>query len=124
MVPHVVIPSLVHGLGVFATKRIDKGTVVWRFISPPDYRMTEIEVAAAGELWQHHRDVYGYKPIGESYIEFPGDAALFVNHSSAPNCICNGPIDMVASRVIEPSEEILFNYFEFDQYPESGGVLT
>jgi len=121
VIPYVVKPSPVHGLGVFATAPLVKGAVVWRYTSPPDYRLTEEEVVRLD--WQQHRLKYGYQPIGELYVEFPGDGALFINHSLTPNCVCDGPFNMIAARDIPSGEEILFNYFEFDEQPESGGSL-
>ena len=119
-----VMPSKIHGLGVFAAERISKGESVWRYDSDVDYRIGCSDPRLAeGSLWKKHADTYGYIPHDTYYVEFPGDHAMFINHSYAPNIACPNGNDMEALRDIEVGEEILTDYREFDDHPESGGKL-
>lgn len=118
MIPTQIKPSKIHGFGVFTIHKISKGTMVWKYNEQIDYRLGSIPV----ELTEFATK-YAYTPKGRLYHEFPGDAALFINHSITPNIICPNEEDMIASRDIEAGEEITANYYEFDENPESGGKL-
>lgn len=117
-IPVQIKPSKIHGLGLFTILPVPKGITVWRYCEPVDYRLkvvpTELRVFA---------DMYAYIPKGKTFFEFPGDAALFMNHSITPNVVCLNEDDMAAGRDIAAGEELTANYYEFDENPESGGRL-
>ena len=121
MIPTQIKPSPINGLGIFTILPIPKGTVVWRYCEPVDYRLEEV----SDEIRDFIRK-YAYVPKGKKYFEVPGDGALFMNHSNEPNVICrkNDDDDVVAARDIAAGEELTSNYFEFDENPESGGKLN
>ena len=123
MVKCRVRPSVIHGLGLFATERIEYGTTVWEYDDNVDYRIPLDDPRLKTDNWKKHAEVHGYSPKGENYVEFPGDHAMFINHSFSPNIACPNGEGMEALRVIEAGEEILSDYCEFDEYPESGGTL-
>ena len=119
-----VMPSKIHGLGVFASERIHKGKSVWRYDPNVDYRISLSDPRLSdGSFWKKYADTYGYVPHDADYVEFPGDHAMFINHSYSPNIACPNGDDMEALRDIEIGEEILADYREFDEHPESGGAL-
>jgi SET domain-containing protein len=101
-------PSSIHGLGVFAAEFIPAGTVVWRYTPPVDYRVL---LAQARDEFSMK---YGYHPAGADYVEFAGDAAMFVNHSSNANRTRTQDGEMIAVRDINVGEELTANYAEFD----------
>ena len=109
-------PSSIHGLGLFAVEPILKGTEVWEYNDPPDYRIPVSSPLLKEEPWKSHRR-YGYQEEGKSYVEFPGDCALFINHSVINRNIGTDGDRMVATRDIEAGEEILANYYEFESEP-------
>jgi len=111
------------GLGIFTLDFIPKGTTIWTYRNPPDWR-EDVETWNFDDpdpKWENFRKRYAYKPSGKNYFEFPGDAALFINHSFNPNLTGEDP--MIACRDIKKGEEITANYLEFDQDPYSGGKL-
>lgn len=121
-----VMPSFIHGLGLFATEEIPKGTVVWRYDNSVDFRLPESDPVFDDPDWKKHADFYGFKKPGDDHIQFCGDAAMFLNHSDEPN-LSKRPnvnwLEMVANRDIHYGEELLEDYYEYDEEPESGGEL-
>jgi len=111
-----VKPSSVHGLGLFAAELIRKGTEVWEYNDPPDYRIPASSPLLKEEPWKSHRK-YGYQEDGKPYVEFPGDCALFINHSVMNRNIRDEGDKVVATRDILPDEELLENYYEFESEP-------
>ena len=118
-VPYRIIPSKIHGLGIFAASFIPKGTKVWEYIEPTDYRVS-VDIPR-----DEFSLKYGYIPPKQNYVEFCGDGAIFCNHSSAANLLVD-PLDkstMYAKRDIFEGEEITANYYDFDEDPKTGGEL-
>jgi hypothetical protein len=118
VVPAKVMPSQIHEYGVFAISPIIKGTVIWFYCYPPDFRIKVIPPEM-----QFFADRYAYKPIGKDYYEFAGDIAMYINHSSSPNISHLDDGRSIANKDIAIGEELTYNYFEFDSDPESGGKL-
>jgi SET domain-containing protein len=96
--------SRIHGRGVYAARRFEAGETViaWH---PRELTRKEYEALPQAE---------------RVYIEFVGDRILFlqeperyVNHSCDPNTEVRGQCD-VASRAIEPGEEIASDYAKTD----------
>ncbi len=125
LIPVQIRPSYIDkgGLGVFTISFVPAGTLVWEYINPPDWRqdMDCWDFDDPDPKWENFRKKYGYRHKGKNYFEFPGDAALFINHSLTPNLTGN---PMVACRDIKKGEELTKNYFEFYEDPESGGKLS
>lgn len=96
------------GYGVFATRRLEMGTIVYARDG------LEIEIPPGHQLLQDER----YAGIIEkySYIEPSGDRVLswdisrFVNHSCAPNILSTGYGFEIAIRDIEVGEEVCDDY--------------
>jgi SET domain-containing protein len=109
-------PSPIHGLGLFAAEFIRKGTVVWEYNDPPDFRIPVSSPLLKEEPWKTHRK-YGYQEVNRPYVEFPGDQAMFINHSVSRANTKNFDDKMVATRDIAVDEELLANYHEFESEP-------
>ena len=114
--PCRIAPSPIHGLGLFATQVIWEGAVVWEYHDPPDFRIPLLSDGTCPCEWKTHRK-YGYVEAGKDYIEFPGDASLFINHSSHPNILTMPGGQMVAAKHIYVGDEILADYREFESDP-------
>lgn len=123
-IPVQIRPSYIDvgGLGIFTLSLIPKGIVVWEYKEPPDWRqrVDEWDFDDPDPKWENFRKKYGYQPKGKDYFEFPGDAALFINHSFNPNLIYKEDV-MITCREIKTENEITVNYFEFNENPEFGG---
>ena len=111
VVEHFVAPSKIHGIGLFAAKRIAKGDVVWTFnpivdkvIKFEDFQSlpdsTKSWIKKHGEYWDD-----------ENQYVLGIDGDLFMNHCEKPN-ISASKIQCVALRDIDIGEEITCNYFE------------
>ena len=92
-----VKPSPIHGLGVFARKRIRKGERIGKYVS----RRTRqdgpyVLWVGDGGQWQ------GYEGYGR---------LRFLNHQPTPNSELDG-LELHALRTIEPGEEITIHYGE------------
>ncbi|MER2154194.1 MAG: SET domain-containing protein [Solibacillus sp.] len=116
------------GVGVFATKLIPKGTIVW-IKDELDLRLTEEFIESLGELQK--ADVYKY-----AYLESDGiyvlhwDHAKYMNHSFNPNCVDTAYNFQMAVRDIQPGEQLTCDYGtlgddeEFECIPEEGTSRT
>jgi len=91
------------GLGVFATKDIEKGAVVIRF---------------EGEVMPHSQCPEEEDPymllLNGGYGVIPRNESRFVNHSCDPNCEVFGEY-LVATKEIGPGEELTFDYCLLDE---------
>lgn len=104
--------SRIHGLGVFASKAIPKGTRVWRFIEGFDRAYTPKQFARLPKPAQDFIRHHGYRVDGE--ILLTADHDHHINHSDHANTHWrNGHI--VACRDIRKGEEITNDYRLLDQ---------
>jgi hypothetical protein len=121
-----VKPSKIQGIGVFATQKIPKGTIIWKFNPMFDIVFDEAEVKNMPEIQRDliYSHAYFSKEI-KKYI-YCADNARFINHSK------NNNIDSVeaqtgeegydvANRDIKIGEELTMNYRQFDANDEKGG---
>ena len=105
--------SRIHGYGVFALRRIRKGTTVLEYLGD---RVTH---AQANERYAHKDPQDGHtflftvdaKTVIDAGIN--GNEARFVNHGCHPNCetVNTGKrIFIEALRTIQPGEELAYDY--------------
>jgi len=116
LVPVHIGLSAIHGLGIFALYKIEKGTRVWIYQPPIDRRLYIWRVEHTPELLAHLRHFH-YTPHGEDYVEVVGDQAMFWNHAEEPNC-GDGPggqkaDETFALRNIDTGEELTLDYHSF-----------
>jgi SET domain-containing protein len=114
-IPVTVERSPIHGLGVFATRRIERGTVIWRFTPGFDLDVDAVLLDALPP-WQRERLLhYGYIDARLKRYILCCDDARFINHDDRPNLapdFARGEphgVD-VALRDIEPGEELTLDY--------------
>ena len=90
-----VARSSIHGRGVFAKRRIEKGTLIGRYAGPPAKRDGKYV------LWV---------PKQRSWVGIRGRNALrYLNHSSKPNAEM-AEDEVWAIKTIRPHQEITFDY--------------
>lgn len=105
--------STIHGSGVFARRRIPKGT---RIIEYTGERVTHAEADRRYE-GKAASDNHTFLFIVDKHTVIDagvgGNAARFVNHSCEPNCetvIENRRVFIHALRSIDPGEELAYDY--------------
>lgn len=102
--------SSIHGIGVFSTEFIPKGTVTWVFDEGIDLLLPISTVDKLPEPAKIQLFRYGYIYFGTNEITLCADDARFMNHSDVPNTIKD-----IAVCDIAAGEEITCNYYDFDE---------
>ncbi|MBX4195492.1 SET domain-containing protein-lysine N-methyltransferase [Candidatus Parcubacteria bacterium] len=116
-------PSKIHGIGLFADQFIPKGALTWRFVPGFDLKIEPDELLRLSEparklFWQ-----YAYVDKNNGHYILCFDDERFINHSEEPNIIqkrIGREVEgrEVASRDIQPGEELTVNYYDFDKDAE------
>jgi SET domain-containing protein len=118
---YVVRDSHIHGRGVFAARRIRKGT---RIVEYTGERISNKEADRRYDdtrMKRHHTFLFTLdsKIVIDGAIKTGGGDASFINHSCEPNCeavITDRKIFIHALHTIEPGEELAYDY----QYERTG----
>ena len=109
IVDHFVATSKIHGLGVFISKPIAAGTMVWRFDLRFDTELTHEFVVALtpedAEIIYHHAEYIEDRNI----FRLGNDADIFMNHSNSPTLIDQGDV-MIAKRDLKVGDELTCDY--------------
>jgi SET domain-containing protein len=109
LVPTLLGPSQIHGIGVFAETYIGAGSLVCEFARGVDQTWTADEVL----LMPEHAQSYLYKylwwnpTIGEYVLDV--DDARYINHSSSPNLVAT-EVAAIAYVDIYPGDELTVDY--------------
>jgi SET domain-containing protein len=118
---YVVRNSEIHGRGVFALRRIRKGT---RILEYTGERISNKEADRRYDddnMKRHHTFLFTLdsKTCIDGSIKTGGGDASFINHSCEPNCeavITGRKIFIHALHTIEPGTELAYDY----QYERTG----
>jgi uncharacterized protein len=118
---YVVRNSRIHGRGVFAARRIRKGT---RIVEYTGERISNKEADRRYDdtkMKRHHTFLFTLdsKTVIDGAIRTGGGDASFINHSCQPNCeavITDKRIFIHALQTIEPGTELAYDY----QYERTG----
>jgi hypothetical protein len=118
---YVVRTSRIHGRGVFAVRRIRKGTKILEYTGE---RIDNDEADRRYDdkkMKRHHTFLFTLdkNTVIDGAIERGGSDASFINHSCDPNCeavITSKKIFIHAKRTIEPGSELAYDY----QYERTG----
>ncbi len=118
---YVVRRSTIHGRGVFAARRIRKGT---RIVEYTGERISNKEADRRYDdtlMKRHHTFLFTLdsKTVIDGAIETGGGDASYINHSCEPNCeavITGKKIFIHALCTIEPGAELAYDY----QYERTG----
>ena len=118
---YVVRNSGIHGRGVFAARRIRKGT---RIVEYTGERISDKEADRRYDdtrMKRHHTFLFTLdsKTVVDGAIETGGGDASYINHCCDPNCeavITGKRIFIHALRGIDPGDELAYDY----QYERTG----
>jgi len=120
-----VARSKIEGKGVYATRKIRKGTKIL------EYTGTRISKKEADAIGPDVERVLLFDLGDGTFIDGdPQAASAFINHSCDPNCfteIIDERIFIFAGRTIQPGEELTYDYmFAPDQqtYPCNCGAAN
>jgi SET domain-containing protein len=112
--------SEIHGLGLFATKIIPKGTVWWHaraqdvlIVTKQQFKVLDSSnKTALVDNYISALLTYSYYDMELDALVFCLDDAKFVNHSYAPNTgsIEENSVNSITNRDIQPGEEITEDY--------------
>lgn len=105
--------SPIHGIGLFASEFILKGTLVWRLVRGFDQVFTEEQFGKLPQSAINTIEFYGYYQEEDGGYVLCADDARFFNHSKDPNCESKVMITY-AARDIKAGEELTDNYEQFD----------
>lgn len=111
--PILVRDSNVHGRGVFATRRIEKGERIIEYLGE---RVSHEEADRRYELKEENDShtflfIVDSKTVIDAGVD--GNDARFFNHSCDPNCesvVEKRRVYIEAIRAIEPGEEMTYDY--------------
>lgn len=107
-----VMPSKIHGLGLFASEPILKGQVIACWSHPFDQSIPPHVVHGLPEPIRSTILKHAYLEAGEWHLN--GDDLRFANHSDHPNMGCILGWDY-ALQSIRCDEELTINYRTFDE---------
>lgn len=105
--------SKIHGRGVFAARRIRKGTRVIEYVGE---RVSHVEADRRYEdKAPDDNHTFLFIVDGRTVIDagVDGNEARFINHACDPNCetmIENRRVFICAARTIQPGEELSYDY--------------
>ena len=110
-------PSKIHGMGLFASQFIPKGTMIWKFVPNLDIKISKARFKKLPILAKKTIIFYGYSnnKMGKYFLDF--DNGRFVNHSYNPNMIDADYSDdtpLFAARNIKKNEELTCDYSKYD----------
>lgn len=127
LVKSYIAQSKIEGIGIFAGQDIKKGTMIWKFNSIIDKKITKKEFEYLPEIAQKAVKHYAYMNKKGDRI-LCGDDARFFNHSDNPTCVDNDSLEeediTVAKRDIKKGEEITSDYRSFDYSAEDKFVIN
>ena len=106
--------SKIHGTGLFAAQRIEKGEVTWVFDPEFDVSFTKDQVARMTPLGQEFFWKYCYFDKEIEKFVLCADDQRFINHTSRNPNISSTPRQDTATRVILAGEEMLCDYEAFE----------
>ncbi len=106
--------SKIHGIGLHADQFIPKGTITWQFNPKVDIGFTDQEIKDLPEIAQKTFLHYTYFDKDLNKHMLCCDDQRFINHSSENWNIESTPHKDVAVRDIQIGEELLCDYYKFD----------
>ncbi|WP_338453360.1 SET domain-containing protein [Niallia oryzisoli] len=115
------------GVGVFATKLIPKGTIIW-IKDELDMILTEEYIDSLDDLRSEYIYKYAYLDTDGIYV-LSWDHAKYMNHNFNPNCVDTAYDFQLAARDIQPGEELTSDYGAFGEdetfecAPEEGTTI-
>jgi SET domain-containing protein len=117
LIPTRIGPSNISGIGLFASEPIKKHTLVWKYFSKLDIKMSKEEIDAIPRIARDAFLHYCYHSVTTHNYILCFDDARFINHSDTPNLIDDPQEDggVLAARDICIDEELTSDYRIFDE---------
>jgi SET domain-containing protein len=113
VVPTFLNKSEIHGFGVFAKEFIPKGSKVWEFHPTFDIRFTEEEFEALPPATRQEVEIHLYQPEPGGLLFYESTMGKYMNHDREPNVDFSAVGVGVATRDIQPNEELTCDYRHF-----------
>jgi SET domain-containing protein len=76
-----VLPSKIHGLGLFADEFIPKGTIIWKFTPGFDLKFTKEQIKSVPKQVQEYLETYCWLSKKSGKYCFSSDNGKYFNHS-------------------------------------------
>lgn len=116
VIPVELCASPIHGLGVFAARRLRAGELVSRYLPPFDVQYPVELMAAVSDCERNYLKNFSYLSCFTGVYVLPGDHDRYMNHSDDPNVGMNpnGNTENLALRAIAAGEELTCDYRTFD----------
>lgn len=113
LVKTYVEKSLIHGIGLFASELIPKGTLLWKYEENFDRVISNENKLSLPKLTQDFIEFFYYykEDFGWTIL---ADNSRFINHSDKPNTDSQEFFITVANKDIQIGEEIFENYYHFN----------
>lgn len=107
--------SAIQGLGLFAAEPVKKGQIIWQSHDDFTLLIPVERIPSMPQIAQDFIETYTYPhPFKENMMVLDIDNGRFMNHSDAPNTDFKVPMQGTALCDIQPGEELVCNYYDFD----------
>ncbi len=106
--------SKIHGIGLYADQFIPKGTITWQYNPKFDVSFTEEDLKEIPPVSLKTFMSWLYFDEKQKKYVLCADNQRFINHSFNPN-IQSTPDRDISMRDIEPGEELLCNYKDYEK---------
>ncbi|MBY0356033.1 MAG: SET domain-containing protein-lysine N-methyltransferase [Rickettsiales bacterium] len=121
LIPSELKSSPIHGIGIYTTEAVLKGTLIWR-LEPDFERLLDENIV---KTWPQFQQDFVYKysyphPKNPSLLILEVDNGRFMNHSLTPNTDFNTVYEGYALIDLPAGTEMTCNYNEF----HPGFVMT
>src|SRR3989344_3989649 len=115
-----LLPSKIHGMGLFADELISKGTVIWKFTSGFDLKFSKEQIKKFPKQVQEYLENYCWLSKKSGKYCFSSDNGKYFNHSKNPNSLSayyedEEEVVTKAIRDIQKGEEITDDYSTFEK---------
>jgi SET domain-containing protein len=105
--------SSIHGFGVFSRESVSKGARVWEFNEKLDIKFSPEEFEKLPSSVREELEWHMYEPEGGGPFFYEATMGKYMNHSREPNVDFSDVGVGVATRNIDPGEELTCDYRHF-----------
>ncbi len=113
IVPTFLDKSSIHGFGIFSTEFIAKGTKIWEYDPRFDITFSEQEFETLPPSVKKEVEIHCYQPEPGGPVFYESTMGKYMNHSRKPNVDFQSVGVGMATRDIQPGEELTCDYRHF-----------